>query len=94
MGKPKKLSYAERLQKKEANEIRERLHIHHQDLNKIYKAMKTSAPDTFDTWRWAALEVFKTLQKDFPQNNTDVKLEKARALAIAREAQAIIHFFG
>jgi hypothetical protein len=88
----KKLPYAERMQKKENEEIKRRLQVIHEDLSKVYKALLKSETDALDTWRWAALESFRVLQRDFPQSNKDVQYEKARALAIAREAQAAINF--
>lgn len=91
MSPPKKLPYAERMKKKENDMIDKRLDPIRKELTSFYKALQHEDAD-FDTWRWAALETFKTLQKDFPFNHKLVQIEKARALAIAREAQGVLNF--
>ena len=93
MSPPKKQSYEERMKKKENDTIETKLESIRKDLSSFHKALQQEDAD-FDTWRWAALETFRTLQKEFPFDHKLVQIEKARALKIAREAQAALNFLG
>ena len=58
-----------------------------QELAKLRRALMRNT-DEAETYRWAALELFRTLQQF--GNSTHVKLLSNQALEIAREAQAVI----
>jgi hypothetical protein len=90
MAQPKKLSHREKLMKKEEQQLKE----HQQKLIRLRTAMRNNPRlDAYDTWRWAALQVFNDLQKVSLRFHT-AKLAaiKEQALEIAVEAQAIINF--
>lgn len=85
---PKKLTQAEKAIKAEIEMLRPII----REIRSIKAAMKTN--DDMLTWRWAALEIVRTLQKDFDKNSPYVQRCKEAALALAREAQLAINFAG
>jgi hypothetical protein len=86
MGQPKKLSYQQRMDKKEDA----KLALIHRDLIRLHLAVNQKVTKDSETWRWAALDIYTVLRKEF---NTSHKVEKYKeaALKIARDAQTIIH---
>jgi hypothetical protein len=76
-------------QSKKEMELANRLRLIQTDLVRIQKALKKNTD--YDTWKWAAMEIFKELQQEFPDAEA-VEVLKARALHIARECEAAQNF--
>ena len=87
MGQPKKLTFAEKKEKKLIQEA-ESYRI---QLSQLRKALKSCDHQTAINLRWAALELFKTMQNEMDASYLSKKYCEA-ALNIARNAQIIINF--
>lgn len=74
---------------KKAMETAAELRLIQLDLVRIQKAIKKSKD--YDTWKWAAMEIFKDLQRDFPDTEV-VETLRATALNLARECEAAQNF--
>lgn len=85
---PKKLSYAEKMIKKQIGGRLDPIRI---SLRRLDHAMMNSDSKSMSTWRWAALDIFNNLQLNFPFCK-EVEYEKQYALHIAREAQTSMNF--
>jgi len=80
---PIKLTRAQRAER----DLAKQLAPLQQEITKLRKALMHNT-DHAETYRWAALELFRTLQQF--GNSAHVKLLSNQALEIAREAQAVI----
>ena len=97
MGQPKKLTHAQKTARRDQAALEAALEPVQRDLASIRRAMKKDAAnggDDMGTWRWAALEVFNTLSRDFDPQSPVVKSYMNRALYLAREAQQVMNFRG
>jgi hypothetical protein len=86
MSPPIKLTYKQ----KQNKIITDKLMSYERELIKLKKTL--SITDDPESWRWAALDIFKTLSNEFPNDNAKVIQIKEKALNIAREAQSIINY--
>lgn len=86
MGQPKKLTHKQRQERA----VMTRIAPIDAELKRIYHALKTASAEEVPTWRWAALEIFRSLQVE--QSHEQVDKLKEKALYIAREAQAVMNF--
>jgi methylthioribose-1-phosphate isomerase len=87
MGQPKKLTFAEKKEKKQVQEA-ENYRI---QIVQLRKALKNCDQETAINLRWAALELFKTMQNGMETSHLSKKYCNT-ALEIARNAQIIINF--
>ncbi len=85
MGQPKKLTHQQRLDKKEDA----KLALIQRDLIRLHLAVNQKVTKDSETWRWAALDIYTTLRKEF-SSSYKVEQYKEAALKIARDAQTII----
>lgn len=88
MAQPKKLTPAQRKQKKDQEQYK----AYQEELSKLLSAAKNKPADQASTWRWAALEIFRELQAFPKSSERDVMIE--RALYVARQAQVVMNFAG
>jgi hypothetical protein len=86
MGQPKKLTFAEKKDKKRIQEA-EPYRI---QIAQLCKALKNCDHQKAINLRWAALELFKTMQNEMEASHLSKKYCEA-ALNIARNAQIIIN---
>jgi hypothetical protein len=86
MGQPKKLTQKQRQERA----LLARLRPMEDDLKRIMRALMSTPANQAHTWRWAALEVLRSLQTE--PNNEHVERLREKALAVAREAQIVINF--
>jgi hypothetical protein len=86
MAQPKKLTHKEKLER----QIMIKLDTHTKSLDKIERVLKKT--DTPELYKWAALETFKMISKEFNLKNHNVEYQKNRALQLARDAQSIMNF--
>lgn len=93
MGQPRKLSPKQRVVASHQRMLAAKLAQVRNDLQFIRKEMNGGCVN-FDTWRWAALEVFRRLQdaSEFPPSDLNVEQCVERALMLAREAQLAMNF--
>ena len=96
MGQPKKLTHKMKIEQKIEQQFVEKITYHSTELSKIKKAMMNKTYVDLSTWRWAALEIFRTISADpaLPHTNPRVCAVKDLALSIAREAQGAMNFLG
>jgi hypothetical protein len=87
MGQPKKLTFAEKKERKLVQEA-EPYRI---QILQLRKALKTCDHETAINLRWAAFELYKTIQNELGNSYLNKKYCDA-ALEIARNAQIIINF--
>lgn len=81
MAQPKKLTYKEK-QEKKAMKI---LDPYKKQLQQLQMSMR-NIPSEMETWRWAALMLFKEISRLSVEHGEMERL-KERALFLAREAQ-------
>lgn len=85
MAQPKKLTFKQKQERK----LLLQLETYKTSLLRIKKAMKTNLDD-LETWRWAAMEVFKDLGK--LEKHPEVDKWREYALELARECQIGMNF--
>ena len=86
MAQPKKLTYKQK-QEKAAMKI---LEPYKKQLQQLHMSMRKN-PSEMETWRWAALELFKEIS-GLSMEHGEMERLKERALFLAREAQGAINF--
>lgn len=81
MAQPKKLTHKQKQEKK----LMQRLESYKTELKNLKIAIKTKLSDSeLDTWRWAALQIFKDLGEF--EKHPEVDRYREIALNLAREA--------
>ncbi len=87
MAQPKKLTHKQRME----NKIKKDMEQYIEELSKIHRGMKKK-PTEMDTWKWAALEVYKQLSSHAENKHPEVQKCINTALHLAREAQLARNF--
>ena len=86
MGQPKKLTHAQKIAKIENDKLAS------YKIQLVRLRIGLARFDDAKTWKWAALELYKELGREFPEETSRVRQYREEALNIAKEAQYMMCF--